>query len=174
MELNRTYGLYEYEFDKLQGTNKSPQTLYMDPGQYIGPRKNMKHVQYMDPGQYVEYNTKEVKKQKGNCTRASQSAPGPLQGWFSFCSGCRRAEKLQEKENNELNDLYGTYYRGVEYNTATDNNPRYNEDGGDAVVTDANADYYQLTSFNDHKPRSNQMGGKNGSTSPNGNNYSQL
>ena len=142
----------------------------MDPGQYIEHVQYKESVQYMDPGQYVEYNTKEVKKQKGNCTRASQSAPGPLQGWFSFCSDCRRAEKLQEKENNELNDLYGTYYHGVEYNTVNDNNPRYNEEGVDAVVTDANADYYQLSSATDHKPRENH----NGSTSPNGNTYPRL
>ena len=42
---------------------------------------------------------------------------------------------------------YGTYYHEVEYNTATDRNPRYNEDGvnndDDALVTDKNI-YYQL------------------------------
>ena len=42
---------------------------------------------------------------------------------------------------------YGTYYHDVEYNTATDHNPRYNEDGvnddDNAVVTDKNI-YYQL------------------------------
>ena len=40
---------------------------------------------------------------------------------------------------------YGTYYHGIDYNTATDENPRYNEDGGKtfAVVTDENV-YYQL------------------------------
>ena len=85
---------------------------------------------------------------------------------------CKTAEKPKEKK--ELNDLYGTYYHGVEYNTVNDNNPRYNEEGGDAVVTDANADYYQLASATDHKPRHNQNGGKNGATSPNGNRYYKL
>ena len=78
------------------------------------------------------------------------------------------------KEQNELNDLYGTYYHGVEYNIANDNNQRYNEDGGDAVVTDANAEYYQLASATDHKRKHNQNGGKNGATSPNGNRYYKL
>ena len=84
------------------------------------------------------------------------------------------ANREKPKEHNELNDLYGTYYHGVEYNTANDNNPRYNEDGCGAVVTDANAQYYKLASTTDHKPRHNQNGSKNGVTSPNGNNYYEL
>ena len=57
----------------------------------------------------------------------------------------RRREVVENpKEGKELNNLYGTYYQGVEYNTATDNNPRYNEDGGnaDAIVTDENTHYH--------------------------------
>ena len=44
----------------------------------------------------------------------------------------------QEREERERNDLYGTYYQGAEYNIVIDNNPRYNEEEGnaDAVVTD--------------------------------------
>ena len=47
-----------------------------------------------------------------------------------------RAAQDGQTQLNVLNDLYGSYYRGVEYNTATDESPRYNEDGGnaDAVV----------------------------------------
>ena len=47
----------------------------------------------------------------------------------------------------ELNDRYGTYYHGVEYSIASDDNSRYNEDGDNAaaVVTDENV-YYQLGS----------------------------
>ena len=58
----------------------------------------------------------------------------------------QRAELKKPKEQEkELNNRYGTYYRGVEYNIASDNNPRYNEDGGNAgaVITDENV-YYQL------------------------------
>ena len=60
----------------------------------------------------------------------------------------RRKSRLGREnsvQKQELNDLYGTYYRGVEYSVATDNNPIYNEDEGnaDAVVTDENV-YYQL------------------------------
>ena len=56
-----------------------------------------------------------------------------------------RAKREKPKNQEELNDLYGTYYHGVEYNIASDTNPRYNEHGGnaDAVVTDENV-YYQL------------------------------
>ena len=56
-----------------------------------------------------------------------------------------RVVREDSRQNQELNDLYGTYYQGVEYNVAIDNNPTYNEDGGndDAVVTDENI-YYQL------------------------------
>ena len=48
------------------------------------------------------------------------------------------AEHERQREEEERNDLYGTYYQGVEYNTVIDNNPRYNEDEGnaDAAVTD--------------------------------------
>ena len=56
-----------------------------------------------------------------------------------------RLVRKNSKQHEELNDLYGTYFRGVEYNVAVDNNPRYNEDGDndDAFVTDANI-YYQI------------------------------
>ena len=68
----------------------------------------------------------------------------------------RKSRVVSARENSrqeeELNDLYGTYFHGVEYNVVEDNNPRYNEDsnarynegeaGKDgAVVTDANAYY---------------------------------
>ena len=87
---------------------------------------------------------------------------------------CKTPE--EPKERNELNDLYGTYYHGVEYNTANDNNPRYNEDGGkgNAVVTDANAHYYQLASATNDNPRYNQNQGNKNATSPNENNYARL
>ena len=60
----------------------------------------------------------------------------------------KRKSKLGREnsvQKQELNNLYGTYYHGVEYSFATDNNPTYNEDEGnaDAVVTDENV-YYQL------------------------------
>ena len=56
-----------------------------------------------------------------------------------------RLVKQISKENQEFNDMYGTYYEGAEDNVAVDNNPMYNQDGGngDAVVTDENV-YYQL------------------------------
>ena len=85
-------------------------------------------------------------------------------------------EQERTREEQERNDQYGTYYQGVQYNTANDANPRYNEDGGndDAVVTDENI-YYQLAaSTTDHNPRHNQNGGNNDATSPNGNIYFQL
>ena len=49
------------------------------------------------------------------------------------------------REAGERNDLYGTYYQGADYNIAGDNNPRYNEDEGnaDAVIIDQNV-YYQI------------------------------
>ena len=67
-----------------------------------------------------------------------------------------------------MNDLYGTYSQGTEYNTATEDNPRYNEDGGndDAVVIDENT-YYD-------NPKDTNVMGNNGPTSPNGNIYFQL
>ena len=58
--------------------------------------------------------------------------------------------------------------QGNEYNTANDNNPRYNEDGGDAVVSDQNV-YYQLGESADDK-----QGDKNNLSSDNGNVYYQL
>ena len=56
-----------------------------------------------------------------------------------------RVVREDSRQIQELNDLYGTYYQGVEYNVAVDNNPTYNEDGrqDDALVTDENV-YYQL------------------------------
>ena len=83
---------------------------------------------------------------------------------------CRAAalEGQRKREEDERNDRYRTYDQGIEYNTANDNNPRYNEDGGndDAVVTDENIFY--------HNPRDNQNGGHIYTTSPNGNVYYHL
>ena len=74
----------------------------------------------------------------------------------------KRGVKNNEPKEEE-NDLYGTYSQGTEYNTATEDNPRYNEDGGndDAVVIDENT-YYDT-------PKNNDDVGNNGPTSPNGN-----
>ena len=85
---------------------------------------------------------------------------------------CQRGHRETPEEELELNDLYGTY-DGIEYNTVNEDNPRYNEDGGndDAVVTDENI-YYQLETTTDHKPGDDE--GNNGPTSPNGNIYYQL
>ena len=57
----------------------------------------------------------------------------------------RTRQRAEQQDQVELNDRYGTYYHGVEYSIASDDNPRYNKDGGnaDAVVTDENV-YYQL------------------------------
>ena len=54
-------------------------------------------------------------------------------------------EQERQREEEERNDLYGTYYQGVEYNTVIDNNPRYNEDEGnaDAAVTDGGKTSYR-------------------------------
>ena len=86
----------------------------------------------------------------------------------------QRGNPEDSTDQKELNDQYGTYYEGVEYNIATEDNPRYNEDGvnDDAVATDANVDYYyQLpTSIDDN----NLNRGNNDASSPNGNIYSQL
>ena len=78
----------------------------------------------------------------------------------------QRDNEANPKKVEELNDQYGTYYEGTEYNTANDNNPRYNEDGSnyDAVITDENIYYSRL----------NQNVGDNDATSPNGNIYYQL
>ena len=85
----------------------------------------------------------------------------------------QRVEEEKPREEEEQNDQYGTYSDGVEYNTANDDNPRYNEDGGkdDAVVTDENI-YYQLATTTNRNPRDN--GRNNCATSANGNIYYQL
>ena len=85
-----------------------------------------------------------------------------------YISRRQRVAEAKEKPNEELNDLYGTYYQGPEYNTATEDNPRYNEDGGndDAVVIDENTFY--------DEPKGNDGMGSNGPTSPNGNIYHQI
>ena len=72
------------------------------------------------------------------------------------------------REEEELNTMYGTYYQGVEYNTATDDNPRYNEDGGnaDAIVIDENTHY--------HNSRCSVNEGSNGATPTDENIYFQL
>ena len=72
----------------------------------------------------------------------------------------------QVKENTELNDQYGTYYQGAQYNIVTDHNQLYNEDkeNDNAIVTDENAYYYSQDQNQD----------ENGATSPNGNIYHQL
>ena len=61
-------------------------------------------------------------------------------------------------------------HQGNEYNTAINNNPRYNEDGGvgDSVVSDQNV-YYQLRESADDK-----QGDKKNLSSDNGNVYYQL
>ena len=72
------------------------------------------------------------------------------------------------------------YYQGNAYNTAVDNNPRYNEDGGnaDAVITDENI-YYQLgqsidnTEKEENQPR-NKEDDVNSKTVADQNIYSQL
>ena len=79
----------------------------------------------------------------------------------------KRGVKNKEPKE-EMNDLYGTYSLGTEYNTTTEDNPRYNEDGGndDAVVIDENTYYGNPKDIDDM--------GNNGPTSPNGNMYHQL
>ena len=72
------------------------------------------------------------------------------------------------------------YFQGNAYNTAVDNNPRYNEDGGnaDAVITDENI-YYQLgqsidnTEKEENQPR-NKEDDVNSKTVADQNIYSQL
>ena len=82
----------------------------------------------------------------------------------------KQGKDKNPKEEEESNGLYRTYHRGVEYNIATDHNPRYNEDGGEAVVTDANPLYYQLSSSS-----SNDNPGHNDNVSnTEGNLYCQL
>jgi len=78
--------------------------------------------------------------------------------------------RQNSEQKQELNDQYGRYYQGNEYNTAIDNNPRYNEygGGGDAVISDQNV-YYQLDESND-----NNLGDKKNLSSDNGNVYHQL
>ena len=80
----------------------------------------------------------------------------------------KREKDEKPREEKELNEIYGTYYRVVEYNTATDDNPRYNEDEGndDAIVTDENTDY--------SNPMFIEIRGNNSATSTNGNIYAQL
>ena len=65
---------------------------------------------------------------------------------------------------------WNTNHQGNEYNTAIDNNPRYNEDCGvgDAVVSNQNV-YYQLRDSADDK-----QGDKKNLSSDNGNVYYQL
>ena len=79
---------------------------------------------------------------------------------------------LNQQNQRDLNDMYGTYYRDREYNVAADNNPRYNdrdnqiynEDNEDAVFTDENEFYY--------KSRDDEI--QNRPSSGNGNIYYQL
>ena len=79
---------------------------------------------------------------------------------------------LNQQNQRDLNDMYGTYYRDREYNVAADNNPRYNdrdnqiynEDNEDAVFTDENEFYY--------KSRDDEI--QNRPSSENGNIYYQL
>ena len=76
--------------------------------------------------------------------------------------------------------ILNTYFQGNAYNTAVDNNPRYNEGGGnaDAVITDQNI-YYQLgqniedTEQEENKPRNNEDD-VNSETVADQNIYSQL
>ena len=72
------------------------------------------------------------------------------------------------------------YFQGNAYNTAVDNNPRYNEDGGnaDAIITDQNI-YYQLgQSIDNTQQEENKFGsnedGANSNTVSDQNIYSQL
>ena len=67
----------------------------------------------------------------------------------------RKQRVEEERAEEERNDLYGTYYQGVEYNIVIDNNPRYNEDEGNAdaaVTTDKNTSFrgveYSVTDEN--------------------------
>ena len=77
-------------------------------------------------------------------------------------------------------EILNVYFKGNAYNTAVDNNPRYNEGGGnaDAVITDQNI-YYQLgqsidnTQQEENKSRSNEDGA-NSETVADQNIYSQL
>ena len=90
-------------------------------------------------------------------------------GVIIFCNRMSKKKKDSDgKTNVELNDMYGTYYQGAEYNTATDENPKYNEDGcGDiAFVTDKNIYYDNQIDNSEHV--------KNGPSSKNGNVYQQL
>ena len=72
------------------------------------------------------------------------------------------------------------YFQGNAYNTAVDNNPRYNEDGGnaDAIITDENI-YYQLgqsidnTEQKENKARTDEDGAYSGTVADQ-NIYSQL
>ena len=72
------------------------------------------------------------------------------------------------------------YFQGNAYNTAVDNNPRYNEDGGnaDAIITDENI-YYQLgqsidnTEQKENKSRTDEDGAYSGTVADQ-NIYSQL
>ena len=86
-----------------------------------------------------------------------------------FCNRMSKKKKDSDgKTNVELNDMYGTYYQGAEYNTATDENPKYNEDGcnGIAFVTDKNIYYDNLIDNSEHV--------KNGPSSKNGNVYQHV
>ena len=79
----------------------------------------------------------------------------------------KREKDEKPREEKELNEIYGTYYRVVEYNTATDDNPRYEDEGNDdAIVTDENTDY--------SNPMFIEIRGNNSATSTNGNIYAQL
>ena len=67
----------------------------------------------------------------------------------------KRGRDEKSEEEYDSNVLYRTYYCGVNDNIATDQNPRYNEDGGEAVVTDANPLYYQLSISRKNNPGHN-------------------
>ena len=148
------------------------------PIEYLNSTCNMKiRISYFDkyPGDEI-FNPKEggystpkcfELNTRGDCEAATKASPTTIAVVAIICLTvvivaviiARMLKKQRDKgetpeDEKELNDLYGTYSEGVEYNIANDHNPRYNEDGSteDAFITDANSHYYHPSSTNNDNP----------------------
>ena len=60
----------------------------------------------------------------------------------------KRRGRVQDEIDDDVNDTYGTYHDGVEYNTVNDSNDYYGKDDPANVaseISDKNSDYATIT-----------------------------
>ena len=112
----------------LSGIGKSPQPLYMDPGEYMKPGQYSESVKYMDPGEYIQpgqYVESSKGKDKDNVSKivpnngfsikqrisAIAVAVLPVLCCVPVITMCKKCtERTQKKyETSEMNDMYGQY-----------------------------------------------------------------